>query len=833
MGHWSKGAWAGAHLRWMVDRDMSDLKLDVRQALRMLARRPVFALTATLTLALGIGVTSAVFTIVNALLLRPLPFADPERLVVVETRVAGERGKIALREFKALTGETAIFDDVAAYYPSQYNVTGGGRPEAIPTTISTHNLLRVLGFTPTIGSMWPASADFTRQFIVVLSHGLWQRRFGGDPNILGKKIRLDVAEYEVVGVAPPGADFPDRAEAFRSITDFNAEDQRRLWVVGRIRNSLTVDQARDAVAAFSQTMTARYPTTNTGVTFELEPIRDAHIGAARPYLWLLLGVVVFVLVIACANVGNLLLARAAERQTEWALREVLGAGRRRLAQQLLTETLLLSTIGGAAGLVLLVITLRSLSVIIQTQLPVWMTIQLDARVVIFTLGLMVLTGVIASVGPIITLSAEQRLSALGGSGKRAVGGAHRRFRQAFTVVQIAVALPLLVGAGLMTKSFWRLQEIDLGFRPDGLLTFRADPPYGKYNDIARTSWFYTRALEELRALPGVVDAATNQNLPIALLPDAISRTVFVEGQAPVQDGRQPFVAVQPVSPRYFGVMGIPLRTGRDFTEHDVESGQLVAIVNERFARLYWPGQDPVGRRLRLEGTVSTLVATSTNGQVAVQELPWLTIVGVAGNVKHADVIGPEGLDVYVPHMQVFAGDTHFIVRSTHSPNALRQQAMQAIWRIDPDQSVFAMQPMTAYISDAVWQQRLSGRLFGVFALLALALAVIGLYGVMAQMVGQRTREIGVRVALGATRTDVKRVVLGESARLTLAGSIIGLAAALVLVRALTHLLYDVAPYDPEILAGAALVLNATALAAAYIPARRAAALSPLTALRES
>jgi len=812
---------------------MNNLRTDLRYALRMLATRPVFALTAILTLALGIGVTTAVFTIVNALLLQSLPFADPERLVVVETRVAGERGKIALREFKALTRETTIFDDLAAYYPSQYNVTGGGRPEAIPTTIGTHNLLSVLGFTPVIGTMWPASADFTRQFIVVLSHGLWQRQFGGDPNIIGKKIRLDVADYEVVGVAPQGADFPDRADAFRSITDFNAEDQRRLWVVGRIQNSLTVAQARDALAVFGQAMTARYPTSNTGVTFELETIRDAHVGAARPYLWLLLGVVVFVLIIACANVGNLLLARAAERQTELAVREALGAGRSRLAQQLLTETLLLSTIGGITGLATLAATLRSLSVIIQPQLPVWMTIELDTPVVAFTLAVMVLTGVVASIGPIVTLSDKQQLSALSGGGKGTVGGGHRRFRQAFTVVQIAVALPLLVGAGLMTKSFWRLQEIDLGFRPDGLLTFRVDPPYGKYDDIAKTSWFYTRALEELRALPSVVDAATNQNMPIALLPDAISRTVFVEGQSPVQDGEQPFVAVQPVSPRYFGVMGISMRAGRDFTDHDVESGERVAIVNERFARLYWPGQEPIGRRLRLEGTVSTLVATSSTGQVTVAELPWLTIVGVAGNVKHADVIGPEGLDVYVPHTQFFAGDTHFIIRAAQSPDALRQQAMQAIWRVDPDQSLFAMQPMAAYISDAVWQQRLSGRLFGVFSLLALVLAVIGLYGVMAQIVGQRTREIGLRVALGATSSDVKRVVLGESARLTVAGTVFGLAAALVLVRALTHLLYDVAPYDPLILVGAAVVLNATAFAAAYIPAHRAAALSPLTALRES
>jgi putative ABC transport system permease protein len=815
--------------------DLDALRQDLRYAIRALARQPAFALAAILTLGLGIGVNTAVFTVVNALLLRPLPFHDPDRLVFVQTRVGGEAGKVAMREFKALMLDGTIFDDVAAYYRSQYNVTGSGRPESIPTTISTHNILHVLGLHPVIGSSWPSTHDFTRQYTVMVGHGLWRRRFGSDPAIVGKKIRLDAADYEVVGVAPPGADFPDRAEAFRSITDYNAEDQRRLSVVGRLKRGVSLVQARDALAAFGTEMAARYPASNTGVTFEAELLREAHVGVARPYLWLLLGVVTIVLVIACANVGNLLLSRAVDRQAELAVREALGATRRRLTRQMVTETMVLAALGGAAGLALLAVTLRLIVDVIQPQLPIWMTIQVDARVIAFTFVVIVLTGLLAGTVPALRVSDTGPAHALSGSGKGAVGRTHRRFRQAFTVAQIAMALPLLVGACLMIQSFWGLQSTDLGFRPTGLLTFRVDPPYGKYSDIETTSWFYRRALDELRAVPGVTGAATNQDLPIARLPDAVSRTVFVEGQAIARDGEQPFVTVQAISPRYFDVMKIPLRGGRDFSEHDRESSMPVAIVNERLARRSWPGQDPIGKRLRLEGTVSTLAKPTTKPMdhaTVITDAPWLTVIGVVSDVKHEHVMRPEGLDVYVPHTQFFSGDAYFVVRTSQSPASLMTAVTQAVWRVDPDQSVFAIRPMDARVNDTIWQQRLSGRLFGLFAGLALTLAVIGVYGVMSHLVARRTRELGVRMALGASRTDLLRLVLGESARITLAGCAVGIAGALILARALAHLLHGVPPYNVIVVAGTAVTLALTALGAAYLPARRAAAVNPIVALRE-
>jgi len=814
---------------------LDTLRQDLRYAIHTVIRQPAFTLAAVLTLALGIGVNSAVFTVVNALLLRPLPFAEPDRLVFVQTSVGGEAGKVAMREFKALLLDATIFDDLAAYYRSQYNVTGSGRPESIPTTIGTHNILRVLGLHAVIGSSWPASHDFTRQYTVMVGHGLWRRRFGSDPGIVGKKIRLDVADYEVVGVAPPGADFPDRAEAFRSITDYNADDQRRLSVVGRLKRGVTVAQARDALAHFGAEMATRYPASNTGVTFEAHVLRDAHVGAVRPYLWLLLGVVTFVLVIACANVGNLLLSRTVDRQTELAVRKALGADRGRLLQQMVTETMVLATLGGAVGLALLTATLGWIVSLIQPQLPVWMTIQVDTRVVVFTFAVVVLTGLLAGTVPALRLSGADLHHALSGSGKGSVGRGHRRFRQGFTILQIAMALPLLVGASLMIQSFWRLQATDVGFRPAGLLTFRVDPPYGKYSDIETTSWFYKRALEELRAVPGVAGAATNQDLPIARLPDAVSRTVFVEGQAIARDGEQPFVTVQPISPRYFEVMDIPFRSGRDFTEHDRESSAPVAIVNERLAGRSWPGQDPIGKRIRLEGTVSTLAKPGGNlmdRATVVTAAPWLTVAGVVADVKHAHVMRPEGLDVYVPHTQFFSGDVYFVARTSQPPAGLISAVTQAVWRVDPDQSVFAMRTMDAHVDGTIWQQHLSGRLFGLFAGLALTLALIGVYGVMSHLVAQRTRELGIRMALGASKADVMRLVLGESARLTLIGCALGLAGALVLVRALAHLLYGVTPYDGTILAGTSLLLGLTALGAAYVPARRAAAVNPITALRE-
>jgi putative ABC transport system permease protein len=559
------------------------------------------------------------------------------------------------------------------------------------------------------------------------------------------------------------------------------------------------------------------------------------VGVVRPYLWLLLGVVTFVLVIACANVGNLLLSRTVDRQTELAVRKALGADRGRLLQQLVTETIVLATLGGAAGLALLTATLGWIVGLIQPQLPVWMTIQVDARVVVFTFAVVVLTGLLAGTVPALRLSDAALHHALSGSGKGSVGRGHRRFRQGFTIVQIAMALPLLVGASLMIQSFWRLQATDLGFRPAGLLTFRVDPPYGKYSDIETTSWFYKRALGELRALPGVTGAATNQDLPIARLPDAVSRTVFVEGQAIARDGEQPFVTVQPISPRYFEVMDIPFRAGRDFTEHDRESFAPVAIVNERLARRSWPGQDPIGKRIRLEGTVSTLAKSGGNlmdRATVVSAAPWLTVAGVVADVKHAHVMRPEGLDVYVPHTQFFSGDAYFVVRTSQPPASLINAVTHAVWRVDPDQSVFAMRSMDAHVDGTIWQQHLSGRLFGLFAGLALALALIGVYGVMSHLVAQRTRELGIRMALGAGKADVMRLVLGESARLTLIGCALGLAGALILVRALAHLLYGVAPYDATVLAGTSILLTLTALGAAYVPARRAAAVNPITALRE-
>jgi putative ABC transport system permease protein len=811
------------------------LRHDLRYALRTLARNPAFSLTAILTFALAIGVNTAVFTVVNALLLRPLPFLEPDRLVMLETSVAGESGKVSMREVKVLLAETTVFDDVAAYYRSQYNVTGTGRPESIPTTISTHNILRVLGHHPVLGSTWPASYDFRRHYTVVVSHGLWRRRFGADPMIVGKKIRLDVADYEVVGVAPPGADFPDRAEAFRSITDYNAEDQRRLSVIARLRRGVSMAEARDAMSRFSREMANRHPASNTGVTFGVESLRDAHVGGARPYLWLLLGVVTLVLVIACANIGNLLLSRSVDRQSELALREALGASRARLLRQQVTETLVLAALGGACGMALLFWTLGWIVSLIQPQLPVWMTIRIDARVVAFTVVVVAVTGLVAGVIPALTRSGSGLIGALGGTGKGAVGRTQRRFRQAFTVAQIAIALPLLVGACLMIQSFWRLQSINLGFEPAGLLTFRADPPYGKYSDIATTSWFYKRALEEIRAVPGVAGAATNQDLPIARLPDAVSRTVFVEGQAVARAGEQPFVTVQAISPRYFAVMEIPLQAGRDFTEHDRESSQPVAIVNERLARRNWPGQDPIGKRIRLEGTFSSLGRPArgpTDLATVITEAPWLTVTGVVADVKHAHVTRPEGLDVYVPHTQFFAGDSYFVVRTSQAPASLVNAVTQAVWRVDPDQSVFGMRAMDARVDDTIWQQHVSGRLFGLFAGLALTLALIGVYGVMSHLVARRTRELGIRMALGASRTDVVRLVLGESARVTLLGCAIGVAGALALARGVAHLLYNVAPYDPVVMVGASVALAFAALSAAFVPARRASGVNPVTALRE-
>jgi predicted permease len=807
----------------------------LRETARMLARRPTFTLLVTAVLGLGVGACATILTMVYVLLLKPLPFKDPERLVVLQTRVGSEDGKIALREYRLVVQEARSFEGLAAYYPSQYNlaVGSGGAPEALPATICTSNLFAVLGMPPLAGGTWPSTFDFQLHFPVVLSHALWQRAFGGDRSLVGRTIELDRRPYQVVGIAPPGVDYPDRTDIFRSITDYNAEDQRRLNVVGRLKPGITVQQAAAEVDALGQVLADRYPDTNAGARVTVTGLRASVLGDSGMYFVLLMVAAGLIVVLTCANVGNMLLAHALERQTEHSVRRALGATTLALGRQLVAEALLLAVPAAAVGAVVAVAALRAVSALIQFKLPVWLSGESGPPAALLAVALAVVATVVSNVLPFARLMrSDASLEALKAGARGSVGQRDRGLFRTLIVVQTALAVVLLIYAGLLTRTVSRLLDTRLGFEPANVLTLRMDPPWGRYPDVATTSEFYRRAIEALTALPGVEGAAINQNLPLGRLPDGVSQTILVEGEALDRIGDRPFVTVQPIGPGYFPVMRVPIVDGRDFTHHDREDTVPVVIVGESLARKYWPGQSAIGKRLRLASAMASRVDATARVQSAESIAPWLTVVGVAGDVKHEHVTSAAGLDVYVPHTQVYAGDAYVVIRTSQNPRALAAAATRAVQSVDAEQSVFAIQPMSDIVDRVIWQERLVGSVFAAFAVLALTLALAGMHGMLAQDIVRRTSEIGVRLALGSTPPAVIRLLVAESAVPLLVGIAVGVVFVAILARVTVGVLYPVSPLDPLIYVGALfLVVVATTLTTGLV-SRRAARISPSTALQQ-
>jgi putative ABC transport system permease protein len=802
---------------------------DLRYALRSFSKTPAFTATIVLTFALGIGANTAIFSFVNSVLLQPLPYQDAEQLVRVESRRGATPGRISMRELEEMR-ELGIFQAVAAYIPgAQYNMSGEGTPEEVPATLSTSNLFDVLGVPLPQGGVWPREYDLQRNFGVVISHELWQRKFGGDPGVIGQKITLDAAPfYTVFGILPPRFGFPDEAQLYRSIAindtypNYKERDARNVFAVARLKPGVTQAQAGAALETFGRRLAQEYPEANRGLDFALVSLRDFYVGDVRPYLLLLSGAVALVLLIACANVVNLLVSRALAREKEIALRTALGAGRGRLIRQLLTESLLLALVGGAAGLLLAFWSVNLLRHLAAAELPPWMEVGIDTRVLLFTFVISVLTGVIAGMLPALQVSRPNLDSVLKEGARGSSGGASGRVRRLLVMGEIALALVLLVCAGLMVKSFARLQETDLGFNPQRLLTFRVALPWSKFSEQgggAKMGLFYQQALERLAALPGVESAALNSNLPLTGETEAGRRAFTLEGQPADDQTRNPFLNDVTVSPSYFQTAGIPLRRGRLFTEHDTAASERVGIVSEKLANLLWPGEDPIGKRLKVGKPDSTS--------------KWTTVIGVVGDVRHDHVTAAPGLDLYVSYLQVPGANMYLLLRTkTEIPASLGQQASRAILEIDRDQSSFDFHSMEARIGQRIWQQRIASALFVTFAALAFILAAVGIYGLMAYSVRQRTREIGIRIALGADRASVLRLVMREVGQLVLFGGIAGLLCALALSRLLSGLLYGVSPSDPLTFAGVLVLLSAVALLAGFLPAQRATRIDPMLALRD-
>jgi putative ABC transport system permease protein len=738
---------------------------DLRAALRMPLRNPGWAAALILTFAIGIGANTAVFSLVEALVLRPLPFAEPHDLIYVDAVVGSEPGHLSKREYRELIKATQAAEAFAGYYPSQYNIIDP--PSALVATIGTSNLFSVLGARMVHGDAWTSTTDFQRAYNVVLTHRIWQQRFGGRADIVGQPVVMDGANYRVTGVLDEGFDYPVRTDVYRSITDYDGDHVRRLWVVGRMRDGRTLADVQGELDRLSEHFERVYPDTNRAVRLRARPLGDLYLGAAKPYLLMLPAAVALLLIIACANVANLLLSRALSRGGELAVRMAIGADARDLARLALLEATVLALPGAVVGILASHWALQVLMAMVRTDLPAWFDVRINALTLLFTLVVAVLTAVVVGIVPALharRLSLEQTLRQE--SGRNIGPRGSRTWRAVLIGAQAALATVLLISATVFVLGVWNLQRTNVGFDANGLSTFRTDPPFTRYATIPQISTFYRQAIERLRERPGVVDAASNQRIPFAAL-DVASPRVSIEGRSASDAEAQPFVNFQVISPGYFDVMRIPLLHGRPFTEFDRADTSLVAIVSDRAARRFWGSDDPIGRRLSLAWNQD---GTSRAGGAAIL----LTVVGVAGNVRSDGLQQEPGLDVYAPYTQTFAGDSFFVVRTTVDPEAIVSEIPRAIAAVDPEQSHFGVMSMRERVAASMWQQQVAGSILAVFAVVAFVLSTVGVHAVTSYSVAMRKAEMGVRLALGAEQSSIVRTMVQQALKPVALGLLAGM-----------------------------------------------------------
>ncbi len=799
---------------------MGTLWQDLRYGARMLLKRPGFAALAALTLAVGIGANTAIFSVVNTVLLRPLPYSDPDRLMLIrETKLPQfPEFAIAPGNFLDWQSQQETFDRFEAFRGFYYNLTGTGAPERLRASRVTAGLFPTLGVQPALGRDFLAEEDRPgSDAVVIISHGLWQRRFGGDANIVGQPLQLNGRSYQVIGVMPESLRFLDRnAELWTPIAFTDQERQNHgghyISAIARLKPGVTPEQAQTNLATIAARLEQQYPDTNAGWGIKLIPLFEAAVGEMRPTLWVLLGAVALVLLIACANVANLLLARASSRHKEIAIRSALGASRRRLVRQLLTESLLLALVGGAVGVLLAYWGLDLLLSLAPENLPRMRDVSLDARALGYTFAVTLLTGVIFGLAPALQSSNPDLNETLKEGGRGSTGGRRQRVRSLLVVTEVALALVLLAGAGLMLKSFWRLQQVDPGFNAENALVVNVNLPPSKYADAQQQAAFFRQLLERTATLPGVQAVGATQSMPI--INDFILGLV-IEGRPPAAPGDEPSTNYYAISPDYFRAMGIPLIRGRAFTERDTTGAPRVAIVNETFARRFFPDEDPIGKRIHV-----------TNGPETFRE-----IVGIVGDVRHYGLEREAPAQAYEPYLQQPFAGMSIVVRTAADPANLSAAMRQEVFALDKDQPVASVRTLEEILAESVAQRRFSMFLLGLFGGIALLLASVGIFGVMNYTVAQRTHEIGIRLALGAQRRDILRLVVGQGMGLALIGVALGLVAAFAGTRVMASMLYGVSATDPLTFTGVALLLAVVAFLACYLPARRATKVDPMIALR--
>ncbi|MGB7022175.1 MAG: ABC transporter permease [Candidatus Acidiferrales bacterium] len=808
---------------------LEHLGQDLRFAFRMFAKNPGFTAVAILTLALGIGANTAIFSVVYGVLLQPLPYKDASRLVVLnETTPKVGIVSVSYPNFLDWRQQCPAFSQMAAVHDVGFNLAGVTQPENITGEAVSPNFLSLIGVKPFLGRDFEASEEKPgTPPVVLLSYELWQSHMGSDRNAIGRTITLDGRSFTIVGVLPPNFRSLDKTDVMLPIgvwaTNNSEEAHERgergdMTVIARLAPNVTFAQARVEMEGIAARLAKEYPATNDQFGVALQSIRDAFVSDARPAILVLFGAVLFVLLIACANVANLFLVRGAARTKEIALRMAFGAGRNRIIRQMLTESFALAFLGGILGLALALAGIHGIARLIPMDMLSGAALNLNGAVLFFAAGIVVLAAFIFGMAPAMHSTQPDVQSELKEGGRTAsASAAQNKLRGALAVAEISLALILLVGAGLMMKSLYKLMSVNPGFRADRVLTMEMDLRTQQYSKDPAILNFWQEVLDRVRALPGVEDAAVGTVIPLA---GEHSRTdITVEDMALPKPGNYPHPDYHEVSPGFISTLGIPLLRGRTFTDTDKQGAPLVGMVNARLAQQYWPNRDPMGRRFMF-------------GHPSAKNPPkWLTVVGVVGDTKLYGLASPSRLEVYVSSLQYPESHMNLVVKSRIDPSALTSAIRGAVASIDKDQPIFAISTMNQLVRDSLGTRRITLILLGAFSGLALVLAAIGIYGVISYSVAQRTHEIGIRMALGAQHRDVLRMILRQGATIAVAGVAIGVVVSLGLTQLMSSLLFSVSAADPLTFAGVAILLVLVALLACYIPARRALRVDPMVALR--
>jgi putative ABC transport system permease protein len=798
---------------------------DLSYGMRVLVKSPVFTAVAVVSLALGIGANTAIFSVVNSLLFRPLPYPESERIVHVwhtppqESFPGMDRFSASPANYLDWKSQSESFERMAAYQGSGFSLSAGGDPVPITAAAVSADFFLVLRSQPSLGrTFMPEEEQPGRNQVAVLSHGLWQRAFGANPNLIGQTLTLDSQSYTVIGIMPAGFQFLHGAELWVPLAWDDKERQIRsihdYGVIARLKPNVSVAQAQAEMSAISRRLEEQYPEDNKGWGAVVIPLQEDLVGDIRPALLVLFSAVGFVLLIACANVANLMLARGANRQKEIAIRIALGAARSRIVRQLLTESVLLAVVGGILGLLLAGWGIELLVRLSSGSLPDHSEIGIDKWALGFTLLVSFSAGIVAGIAPAFQFSSPETSEALKqGTGRTGGSSVKQRTRKALVISEVALSLILLIGAGLMIRSFWKLQNVDPGFDTSNILTMSLGTSPTKYSDPHQQAAFFDRVLEQVKALPGVVDVGSTTTLP--LTGGGSTQPFTVEGRPEQAVAEQPTAKTRYISPDYFRAMGIPLRQGRFFSDQDRENGVPVVIISEAMARRFWPGQDPVGKRL----------TPSFHLQQGARE-----IVGVVGDVK-AGLDSDVSATMYMSYKQSPRPYMTIVARTASDPQNFIQPISKAIYTVDKEQALWDVRTMEQVMAESVSGRRFNMTLLIAFAALALVLAAVGVYGVMNYSVMLRRRELGIRIALGARAVDVLRLILGQGLALTLIGVGVGLAGAYGLTRLMASLLYGVPATDSLTFISVSGVLVAVGILASYLPARRATKVDPMIALR--